>query len=815
MAANKVTLGNITLQGGTDSTAFVTWTYKSDSKKPAEKFEYEWRYATGQKRGKDLIWFQGSTGSVELNAPRNCTYSIPENAGSIFVRVRPVSKTKGKNNSQTYFTPSWVTKTKDVKNIEVIPETPSAPNVSIEKNRLSMSLDSYDSNTKQVNFEIVIDNSKRYGRIQTVDLVTAHAALTITVEAGHSYKVRAQGVNNTQSKAKTSAWSNYSSEVHSLPVAPTGLKAEAKTKNSIEVSWNAVANATEYELQWATDRKYFDANLERVSSYTAETGATTYLMDQVEETGKTYYFRVRANAKDAEDFSDWSSIVEATVGTVPNAPTTWSMTSTAKVGDILYLYWTHNSEDGSEMDSAQIELILNGVKSTVDYPNTKKGTDDDTGTYMYTIDTSTYELGSVLKWKVRTKGVLTEPDSGYGEWSIERQIDIYARPTLNIEIGTNFAWNWDDFDLQNGDINETPGVVTPFTDDTVTAFPIYILLESGPSMQTPIGYYISIVSSEDNEPYDDTTKTGENVHVIPGQEIFSRYYPRKSHMFATMLTASDINLADVMDYKIIATVSMDSGLTAETTLDFSVDWDEAEFELDAGLGYDPDNLTMNIIPQAYTVNEQDEEEPIEDALLSVYRIDADGKFIEIMANLVSSGDVTVVDPHPTFGLAKYRIVGMSSATGAVQFADVTIDVPETSIVIQWDEEWESFNDDTENDIAADRPWYGTMLRLPYNIDISDSNDVDVEFAEYIGRAHPVSYYGTQLGQKSSWKTDIPTSDTETITLLRRLRVYMGDVYVREPYGTGYWAQVKVQFELKHNSVVTPVTLEVTRVEGGM
>ena len=93
--------------------------------------------------------------------------------------------------------------------------------------------------------------------------------------------------------------------------------------------------------------------------------------------------------------------------------------------------------------------------------------------------------------------------------------------------------------------------------------------------------------------------------------------------------------------------------------------------------------------------------------------------------------------------------------------------------------------------------------------------MDVALNEYIGRAHPVSYYGTQLGVKGSWQGTIRRDDIETIYGLRRLAVYRGDVYVREPSGVGYWANVNVSFSKRYNEMVIPVTLNVTRVEGGI
>ena len=44
---------------------------------------------------------------------------------------------------------------------------------------------------------------------------------------------------------------------------------------------------------------------------------------------------------------------------------------------------------------------------------------------------------------------------------------------------------------------------------------------------------------------------------------------------------------------------------------------------------------------------------------------------------------------------------------------------------------------------------------------------------------------------------------------------MGDVYVREPSGSGYWANIKVSFSQTHCDLVIPISFTVTRVEGGM
>ena len=107
-----------------------------------------------------------------------------------------------------------------------------------------------------------------------------------------------------------------------------------------------------------------------------------------------------------------------------------------------------------------------------------------------------------------------------------------------------------------------------------------------------------------------------------------------------------------------------------------------------------------------------------------------------------------------------------------------------------------------------------MLALPYNVDISDSVSKDVELIKYIGRQDPVSYYGTQVESSGSWSIDISKADKETLFTIRRLARYMGDVYVREPSGVGYWASVSISYSVNHGEMKIPVSIEVKRVEGG-
>ena len=258
------------------------------------------------------------------------------------------------------------------------------------------------------------------------------------------------------------------------------------------------------------------------------------------------------------------------------------------------------------------------------------------------------------------------------------------------------------------------------------------------------------------------------------------------------------------------TVSMDSGLTGTAKETFTVNWSDYTYLPDASISIDKNTLTAYITPYC----RDDNDELVSNVSLAVYRREFNGKFTRLGIGLENTGVDTITDPHPSLDYARYRIVAQSLTTGAISFEDLPGQpIGETSIIIQWDEEWTNF-DYAEEDSMEIPPWNGSMVRLPYNVDISEKHDIDVSLIEYIGREHPVSYYGTQSGETATWNTTIDKKDKETIYALRRLAAWKGNVYIREPSGTGYWANVNVSFPIKHLELTIPVTFDIVRVEGG-
>lgn len=747
------------LQSNTDRTVYATWTWDQSN---TDCYEILWKYATG-----DGVGFIGNSGNV---TDKQSTYTAPSNAIRVTFKVKPISKTRTVNDKEVkYWTANWSTES-SYSFSNNPPSVPPVPSVEIKDYTLTATVDNLDVNATTIEFQVVKNNSTTY-KTGKVNIVTNHAAFSCKVAAGNDYKVRCRAIRGNE----RSEWSDYSGDSGTAPSTPSGItKLQAKSETSIYLEWSAVANATSYDLQYATKKEYFDDSDQTTIVSSIE--FTRYEKTGL-ESGNEYFFRVRAVNDSGE--SGWSGIKSIVIGSDPISPTTWSSTTTAMVGDPLTLYWVHNTEDGSTQTYAQLEITIAGVSNVYTIQNENE---DEEETSSYVFDTSGYPEGTQILWRVRTKGIT----DAYGDWSIQRTVDIYAPPTLELNV-TDFEGN---------------------TFDTLTSFPFYISGEAGPSTQTPIGYHLAITA---NESYETVDHVGQTKIVSRGAEVYSEYFDTSTDLLLE-LSANSIDLENNISYTVTCTVSMNSGLTTESSMEILVAWTDETYEPNAEIGFDSETLAAYIGPFC---KDPETEELISDVTLSVYRKEFDGKFTEIATGIDNIGGIYVTDPHPALDYARYRIVAISTSTGAVSYFDTPAYlIGESAIIIQWDEEWSNFESDNP-DRSVDPIWTGSLLKLPYNVDVSDNYQPDVELVEYIGRAHPVSYYGTQLGESSTWNTEIIKSDEETLYGLRRLAIWQGDVYVREPSGSGYWANVKVSFNQKHCELTIPVTLNITRVSGGV
>ena len=823
-AATKATITAFGLQSDTDRTIFATWSWNRSN---TDKYDIRWYYATG-----DGVKFIGSEEQKSFdNAAPQSTYNAPANATLVKFQVKPISKTKKVNDKDVYYwTADW--STEKVYNFSDNPPiTPPTPTVTLKDYTLTMKLDNLNVGGTEIEFQIVQNDSKVY-KTGTASIKTNSVSYSCSVSSGYDYKARCRSKKGKQ----YSDWSDYSANVNTKPNAPASITScKATSATSVRLTWDSVNSADTYDIEHAMKKEYLGASnsTTTINSITSTTYEVTGLT-----AGTEYFFRVRAVNQQGN--SDWTDVSSVVIGKKPAAPTTWSSTTTAIVGESVRLYWMHNSEDESNETKAHIWYSINGNGNDFELVDSDP---DNNENNHYDLSTSGYTDNTTIQWAVQTAGVTGE----YGDWSVERTINVYEPPSLSLDITDN----------DGNSIN------------TIETFPFYIKGIAGPKSQTPIGYHVSIIA---NDSYETIDEIGNVKMISKGQEIYSKFYDTNLELILEM-TPGSLDLENNIEYTMNCVATMNTGLNVEETMKFTVSWTDARYYPNAEITFDDETLCAHIRPYCddypmifykvlydsttgefrrtdvvleplegtsinnvtteiyddlvytgkdssgktiyFTVVESEEAELVEDVTLSVYRREYDGKFVEIGSGIVNTDNTYVTDPHPALDFARYRIVAVDDSTGAVSYTDIPgYYVGVKSVIIQWDETWGSFETTSEEPLE-EISWAGSMLKLPYNIDVSDSNSLDVSLVEYIGRSHPVSYYGTQLGISSTWKVDIIKSDKDTLYGLRRLAIYTGDVYVREPSGSGYWANISVSFNQTHCQGVVPVTLNITRVEGGV
>lgn len=848
---NHVVFNSFGLQSESESgrDVFASWTWHKikDASHKHFKVRWEWDSPNPDKPEEPITRFQESDTTDTWS-----TFSIPEDfrktANWVQIFVTPM----GENNNGPYAIADETGKQYFFKdNPPFIPEKPTCE---IQDTTLTMKIDSIkkEIDAAYIIFQVIKDNTSAIytsDKIPVVPVTDDYGKVshTYTVELGSNYTVRAKAV---ASNNKESGWTEFSDPAATKPYAPKMVEESCRRvkrtnddnyPQAVHLEWTAVPNASGYNIEYVTNLDYFDNGTDISSKPVNEPRTSFDVPFSVNEMGETYYFRVRAINNKINDqdnqMSEPSDIVAISAGTAPEAPTTYSTSESAFAGETTYKYiesvryvdytpmelnWIHNPTDNSEQSFAELRLIINNdSQNQPEYilVNKTNSTEENTVEEVFTYGTSVSYKGNLyfkldtnhpdlknkeIQWQVRTAGVTGVVSES--EWSAPRTIYIYEKPTLNLSMTSDLAGSGQ--------------IIT-----TLTGFPFYIrgqLSLSDHTIQRPVGYHLRIVS---NDYYVTVDDIGRTKTVNPGDQVYSKYFDTSGTLIVEM-SADNVDLESGINYTVYCDADMSTGLTVGNHHPFDVDWVDVEYAISADININTDAYTALITPycrekiptvigegdDAYTIYEDGD--LVDNVTLSIYRREYDGTYNEI-ATGIPNDYTSVTDPHPALDYARYRFVAKDTRTGAISFWDMAgYPINGHAVIIQWAEEWSTF-ETGENTSVEGPPWSGSLLKLPYNIKVTDKRKREVQLVEYVGREHPVSYYGTHVGETSQWSVEIPAYDKETIYALRRLSIWSGDVYVREPSGMGYWANVEVSFNKSYNDVKIPISLSITRVEGGV
>lgn len=811
-----------------DSTAILNGVDGS-SQNTTDHYEFEWQYQTHTG-----IWYEGSSGNATLS---NTTWSAPESASVVRFRVKPISNTHMVNGYETEW---WVHDYSSWKeflmpvdkkfkpaaisgmNISIVAggdkvtptgviSTQDELKVEIENIADHRSDENEDGNTDRIEIEVVMENAAIF-YTNTYHIWKFHSiSASIPVNLGYSYTVRARGVRDKDPNTGTVGygdWSEYSSAYKARPTAPDLVSVKNESEGQVKVTWSRFGGGggTNITIYYGDEDTPYD---EPSGSKTVAKAMLNAVITGLDTSGKKWWFIGAAVNDTGETRAEKPLWI--TLGTTPTAPTVWTDNYVIAYSTLYSntwefpIYWTHNSEDNSYASESELVLQVftgnsdvHAARQVILTANEANMRDDQ---YSYIIRSSLFtdsinfnDYPSVtVAFDIRT----TSSASGKtGPRSATQSVKVYKQPRIFLNMYKN-------------------GVEEPYlVGDNVTQYPLYVGVTEEDVGQTPINMSLTLITLD---TYDGINNLGETVWVNEGDQIFQtiQEYAQKEdngEIFRYVLLPNNAPMKDGMKYRLSCTVTYNSGLSSTNDRVFTVSLESINYFPNAQVSYNQNDISTIISPYVY----DNSGNLVEDVILSVYRLAFDGTFDAVAQNIENLDHTSVSDPHPTLNRVTYRVVAMSYANGSISYADLpAYPIPEKAVVLQWDSVTRSVNDSVEENKLASPLLTTSMLKLPYNIDISENSSPDVAFVEYIGREHPVGYYGTQVGQSLSISSDVDATDSETIDALRRLSRYMGDVYVRTPNGIGYWANITVSFSTNHTELVIPVTLTVTRVEGGV
>lgn len=795
----------------------------------------------------------GTYESTKKKITFTTSFSVPEDYSSVYA-VLTVANNSGKeffyyvdasDNSRYIFLIGEYPITTSTYNRsawdDTHPDPPSGPpDITMDSTGTSVTLryDNIPTNIDYVVFKVIKANKSDYnntsivtsGTSVAVDDTSRSATYTRSLTKGDAYAFAA--ANRTQFaespvRYATTDFCEYSDWLKAAPVVTTlskNVSIKTVRQNEVLITWTSTECTLDgVVVQYAQTLN--ELNAESGSTYNEETIELETPINTEKrayignlDIGVTHYFRVKGfiNSNGAKYYTDpaknASNVTYFTVplGTIPDAPTVWSLQNTYQVESDsskgFNLYAIHNSEDNSACSYFKVYAELmrynNSTPLVILNDVVVENKKDEYGEYSkdnleyllkpYALRSSVSDWdNATLRWKIKTKGVLQD----YGPYSNVNVVKTYRK--LDVTVSASFR------------SSSTSGVIYPLT---ITAS-----LDSAIYKQRMLAVSFEIKSTTQ---YTYRDPIGGDVLVLPGTLLYSSTHTLDSVAKKSVtLTPSDVHFEPNCSYVLNATVYTNAGLSASNSCDFTYNH--------------TGTTTLNPKITQIETNEVDNDiylkvqcrgntgALVSNALTTIYRYNADGTYTKLNDGVANN--TIVHDPHPRLDRQIYRVSATDTSSGTTEFSDENYPFNmfnATGVLIHWDESWgvTTFNVLGTGNMVT---YIGQRLYLPFNVDVSETRTIDKTLISYIGREDPVSYYGTAIEKEYSITTEIPKNNvsgfdaTTALEQLRKLSMYKGNVYVRTSTGLGCWATVDIDYNIDHCALTIPINIKVTPVEGGV
>lgn len=767
-----------------------TYTYSAAS--CVEEYQIRWSYSILASVGNDRYQVRKVVGDWKTvtRYTLNDIFSVPDGATDIVLDVWAVSqeyeyypsKSSTSTSKAKYFTAANASRQTQT-GAMMQPEMPEISSVKVADDGLTIEVKLKDSDPYTKTFEAQGNNGAIKGSVTSKENLEYRYAWTYSGDGtvllkgkpGTTYSIRARMGNLL---GYWSPWQTSAETVKTKPAAVPSVSAKATADGCAAVTWGAASGAEWYEIAYANSTKAFSlsSGYETLSTKEFPSPAARSLTFDDLEAGRSWFFWVRAcNASGEGDWSPASQ--EIRLGTAPAAPSVWPDSYSCIRGEAAVVRWQHNATDGSDQRKAEVWYSTGASWRKIDVAGAVSEA---------SLPTGAVPDGGTLRAYVVTYGIADAASPS----SETVAIGVWERPACEVSVAGE-----------------------------VGSFPLPVAVRTDAGSQACIEMSLRIVASAD---FAAQLPDGTWAQVIAGDEVWAATLACPQNPAEVRLTPGDVTLADGGSYVLEAVCAMSSGLSCQGSAPFSCLFEPMDVIVQGAI-LPSGRWGCEVVPSAWAVPQVDTSpawgRPVEtdpeiapDVTFSVYRCESDGGMTRLLAGAPNDGSYSLVDPHAPLGRQTYRIVATSRETGRIAYEDVTDTVlSESGLLVQWeaDPSVRPWADSEPGESEADG---ARSLWLPYDVKVSDDNDIDVEHVEYLDRSHPVAYYGTQLGQTSRWECRVPQEDEETLALLRELAAQRADVYVRDILGAGYWATAKPSWSAGEGGRVVDVSIEVTRTD---